>query len=229
MDSSSNRFGVFQVDSDNELDNEVEQLVSEKKENESLHASSDEKSPWKDMNIGSWADAEEEDSNDSDKTSQSKEQPGRFLNHSKVAADKKTRELDARLKTLIQIAIPYKSHVFDKESGKYQEVAKTRVLRVISQQYYEQLQRLIGGYRTHRGPNGGYVDAEKQKTKIKLANELLQCCAKDKNKKCCFLYAIAIIHTTDKEGNSKKIVRNEIQSTSRCYFECDDMTYRFTV
>lgn len=245
MDFSSNRFSVFQSD-DAETDETVQEISDEKlpepQKNESPPAvSNSEPSPWRAMNIGSWADAEEENDselnlhagksepeNSHSEAKENNSKPKRLLNPPKKQVDKAAiRELDASLKSKIEIEIPYKSRVFDKETGKYQEVTNTRVLRVVSQQHYNQLQKLISGYKTHRGPNGEYVDAEKQKTKIKLANELLKCCAKDKNEPCCFVYAVAAIHTRDRAGNKKVTIRNEVYPTSRCYFECDDLSYRF--
>lgn len=246
MDFGSNRFSIFQADTDLEVVGESEKTVradipaenSESPPKQECTSTSSGLDSWKTTNIGSWADAED-DEDDFHPVSEpkklkadgvwNKNKPQPKAENQVEESDQRAaiRKLDAELKNRTEIKIPYKTRSFDKETGKFQEVTNVRTLRVISQQYYDQLQRLIPTFKTHRGPNRDYCDSKEQKAKIKMANELLNFCAKDKNEPCCFVYAVATIHSRDKNGDKKLLVRNEIYPESKCYFECDSMTYRF--
>jgi hypothetical protein len=236
MDFSSNRFSIFQADENLEIVNDSEKTMHDELPTKQVTSepSGSNLDSWKTTNIGAWADAED-DEDDFQPVAEHKPQkteikniPSKTENRSEDPNKQSAiRKLDTELKSRTEIKIPYKTRSFDKETGKFQETTNVRVLRVISQQYYDQLQRLISTFKTHRGPNRDYCDSKEQKAKIKMANELLNFCAKDKNEPCCFVYAVATIHSRDKNGDRKLLVRNEIYPESKCYFECESMTYRF--
>lgn len=235
MDFSSNRFSIFQADENLEIVNDSEKTMHDELPAKQVTSKSSGSNldSWKTTNIGAWADAEDDEDDfqpvaeHKPPQTERKNIPSKTGNRSEDPNQAAIRKLDTELKSRTEIKIPYKTRSFDKETGKFQEIANIRVLRVISQQYYDQLQRLISTFKTHRGPNRDYCDSKEQKAKIKMANELLNFCAKDKNEPCCFVYAVATIHSRDKNGDRKLLVRNEIYPESKCYFECESMTYRF--
>lgn len=217
------------------------QEVCESSNQEQFPASNSGLNYWKSSSVGSWADAEEEYEEDfqpfsSPKNHKNLKPPRKIENsHSKQQSENKDRsadnesirKMDMIMRNFTEVRIPYKTRVLNKETGEFDNRTNTRTLRVISQQYFEQLQRLISKFKTHRGPNRDYYDAKEQKSKIKLANELLNSCAKNKNEPCSFVYAVATIYTRDKNGDKKTFIQNEIYPESKCYFECDTLTYRF--
>lgn len=239
MDFSSNRFSIFQADENLETDNDSEKTICDELPTKQVTSTSGSNlDSWKTTNIGAWADAEDDEDDFQPVSEPKKLKTDRTWNKNTLRPKEENqvgesdqraaiRKLDAELKNRTEIKIPYKTRSFDKETGKFHEITNVRVLRVISQQYYDQLQRLISTFKTHRGPNRDYCDSKEQKAKIKMANELLNFCAKDKNEPCCFVYAIATIHSRDKNGDKKLLIRNEIYPESKCYFECDSITYRF--
>jgi hypothetical protein len=237
MNFGSNPFSIFQTEEETVSETcepstiSVSESVPEQdSKKESVSASqAAEFTYFRSTNTESWADAEEDEDEKTENKRQSLSSNPSFISQGARGNEvsPKIRELDKELKTRTEITIPYKTRSFDKETGKFQDVTRKRVLRVISQQHYDQLQRLISSFKTHRGPNREYYDAQTQKPKIKLANELLNSCAKDKNELCCFVYAVANIHSRDKDGNKKVLLRNEIRKDSKCYFECENLFYRF--
>jgi hypothetical protein len=123
----------------------------------------------------------------------------------------------------ISIKVKHDIRLYDKTTDQLTIHQNTRTLTVIQKRDYDKLKSLIDTTRTHRGPNREFMDKEKQRDKIKLANTLLEKCYKDPRTPCTFVYPVARIHVRDSKGQTRILTRNEIFKASNCYFEIGDI------
>jgi hypothetical protein len=120
------------------------------------------------------------------------------------------------------IEVTHDVRVYNKETNELKVQQNVRQLNVVAKRDYDKRKELVDKTRTHRGPNRDVVDAEKQETKIKLANSLLKMCYKDPRQPCTFVYPVARIYVLDKDRQTRILTRNEVFRGASCYFEIGD-------
>jgi len=128
------------------------------------------------------------------------------------------KAFDILLSKVREIKVPHSTKTFDEKTGTFLLQENIRTFRVVSQNYYDGLKRLIGLYKTHKK---NLFNRSEQYNKIKLANELMQVAYKNPNIPCCFVYPVVIIRM----DGDRSIVRNEVNPGSSCYFYVSDKEY----
>jgi hypothetical protein len=144
-----------------------------------------------------------------------------------VSQSIKSADLEWAKKTTIEVK--HDVRLYDKVTDQLTIQQNTRKLTVIQKRDYDKLKSLIETTRSHRGPNREFMDKEKQRDKIKLANTLLEKCYKDPRTPCTFVYPVARIHARDSKGQTRILTRNEIFKASNCYFEIGDIVCSMNV
>lgn len=162
-----------------------------------------------------WADYSDDEDNNEDEND---EQKDKILTRDDIETMKKLKQFDIELSKLTQLSVVHDVRKYNKEDGRVTTTQNTRILKVVGKQTYDSLKHLIGKFRTHRGNTFNFKE---QQDKIKLANQLLEWCYKDPKVPRCFVYPVAIIHTT----NGKTITRNEVDAKSKSQFSISDITY----
>jgi hypothetical protein len=177
----------------------------------------------------SWADISEDSDDPLDefgrddlpKNTNNTSQPHILPKNNEVLQSIKEADLEWSKKIIIEVK--HDVRLYNKETDKLIIEQNTRRLTVIQKRDYDKLKSLIETTRSHRGPNREFMDKEKQRDKIKLANTLLEKCYKDPRTPCTFVYPVARIHARDSKGQTRILTRNEIFKASNCYFEIGDI------
>lgn len=168
-----------------------------------------------------WADySDDEDDNNekNNKYQENNDSKDKILTKEDIENIKKLKDFDIELSKLTQLSVIHDVRKYNKEDGSVITTQNTRILKVVGKQTYDSLKHLIGKFKTHRNDSFNFKE---QQDKIKLANQLLEWCYKDPKVPRCFVYPVAIIHTS----NGKTITRNEVDKKSKSQFSISDITY----
>lgn len=169
-----------------------------------------------------WADYSDDEENEDEKDDNKDEQKDKISTKDDIETMKQLKQFDIELCKLTQLSVVHDVRKYNKEDGSVTTSQHTRILKVVSKQTYDSLKHLIGKFKTHRGDTFNFKE---QQDKIKLANQLLEWCYKDPKVPRCFVYPVAIIHTS----NGKTITRNEVDKKSKSRFSISDITYYPTI
>lgn len=214
MTELSNPFDLLNEDIVGSNDAEPKDLTSPESQKQLPQA-------WADMSEDSDDPLDEFGNDDSPHNTDITSHPHLPTKKSEVSQSIKEADLEWSKKIVIEVKHDVRS--YDKETDKLTIEQNTRRLTVIQKRDYDKLKSLIETTRTHRGPNREFMDKEKQRDKIKLANTLLEKCYKDPRTPCTFVYPVARIHVRDNKGQTRILTRNEIFKASNCFFEIGDI------
>ena len=174
----------------------------------------------------SWADIDDDDDDDFDfqfptlgtNPVELKMEKEKLQKEQEQAQKKAAQALSKSLANKREIKIPHTRRLFNAEGRDNGIEILHRTLRVVTKNSYDNLLRLVNRHKSH--DKNGRLNHQEQRSKIKLANSLLETAYKAPNEPR-FIYHVAIIHLS----NGTDLIRGEVVKDSNAAFELEERFY----